>query len=157
VRKEQYVKPQQDQVARLVRKNGIIYKRSVLEMWYDKGWLELENSRFCADDRLRFGLKLALDYYILSKENLHSSYRLNDKVDRSFGCENNGVLDAKDRYEKAIRNVPAEFWAQVRTVCLEDEEPKAPEGLSERQKAYFYYLYRVDLCRGLDRVVAAYN
>ena len=63
------------------KKNNIIYKKSVLERWYDKGWLELENSKYSADERLRCGMKLAFDYYMVNKENLHSGYIENTKVD----------------------------------------------------------------------------
>ena len=33
------------------KKNGIIYKKSLLEIWYAKSWLELPNSKFTAEDR----------------------------------------------------------------------------------------------------------
>lgn len=140
----------------LVKKNGVFYKKSLLEIWYSKGWLDLPNSRYGADDRLRCGMALALDCRIIERANLHSGHIFNTKVDVSDTAESRALSDAKDRYNKAIRAVPAEFWPIVRQICIEEYEPVAPASMSERQKTYFYYLNRIDLCRGLDRIMATH-
>ncbi len=141
----------------LVKKNGVFYKQSLLEVWHAKGWLELENSRYGADDRLRFGLKFALDSYVVNRVNLHSGFSFNVKVDSSGAEDSRGLTDAKTRYRFALRHIPAEFWPIVRQICIDEKEPVAPAKLSERQKTYFYFLCRVDLCRGLDRIIDAYT
>ena len=64
----------------LTRKNGTIYKQSLIEIWYNKGWLELKNSNYNSEDRLKAGLKLALDFHIiitLSKQFYNSKSRDN--------------------------------------------------------------------------------
>lgn len=141
----------------IIKKNGTFYRQTLLEIWYAKGWLELSTSRYGSEDRLRYGLKFMLDYYIVNRENLHSSHMFNDKVDLSGRPESMSRLEAQDRYRRAVRSVPAEFWPIVRAVCLEEREPVAPPDLSERQKAYFYFLCRTDLCRGLDRIIDIYT
>ena len=144
----------QDVVKRgIIKKNGVFYKQSLLEVWHAKGWLEFGGSKYSSDDRLRFGLKLALDYQIISRANLHSSYIFNNKIDLSANVESRAFLDAKDSYSQAVKSVPAEFWKIVRQICIEEREPVAPAGMSERQKTYFYFLCRTDLCRGLDRII----
>lgn len=140
----------------MTKKNGVFYKKSLLEIWYSKGWLDLPDSRYGADDRLRCGMALALDYHIIERANLHSGHIFNTKIDVSDSAESRALLDARDRYNKAIRSVPAEFWPAVRQICIDEKEPVAPAEMSERQKTYFYYLKRIDLCRGLDRIILSH-
>jgi len=142
----------------LAKKKGVIYKKSLLEIWYAKDWLDLPNSKYSSEDRLNSGMKLAADYHIMNRENLHSSYTINTKVDGAkftpgFHCAN----EAESRYLQAIQSIPSEFWPMVRKICIEENELQAPLSMSERQKTYFYYLCRIDLCRGLDRLADYYN
>ncbi len=139
------------------KKNGKFYKKSLLEVWYDRGWLELENSLYGAETRLLYGLKFMLDYHIVARQKLRSQPGSSDRVDSSIPPESEPYLDALDRYQKAIRNIPAEFWPLVRKICLEEIEPQPSPELSERQRSYFFYICRYDLCRGLDRVVTVYT
>ena len=141
----------------LCKKNNVIYRKTVLERWYDKGWLELPNSKYSSDERLYFGMKLAHDYYLISKSNLHSGFIENTRVD--IGIKTNGFYqcDAVSRYSKAIKTIPAEFWPIVRQICVDDCEPVILPKMSERQTAYQYFLWRNDLCRGLDRLAVIYN
>ena len=138
----------------IVKKNGKIYKLSTLEIWYSKGYLDYEYSKYSAEERLECGLKLALDYHIINRANLHSSHLINTKVDNNKSPQSVALMNAMNRFNKAIRSVPKEFWSVVRYVCIEDKELIAPKHFSERQKSYFLYLHRIDLCRGLDRIIA---
>ena len=142
----------------LVKKKGVIYKKSLLEIWYAKDWLYMPNSKYSAEDRLNSGMKLSEDYHIMNRENLHSGYILNTKVD---GTKNNKGLhiksEAQNKYLQAIKSIPTEFWPMVRKICIEENDLQGPPSMSERQKTYFYYLCRIDLCRGLDRLTDYYN
>lgn len=151
---EKYTSKQDALNKGLVKKDGVLYKQSLIELWHAKGWLDMPDSPYSSDDRLRCGLKLALDYQIISRENLHSGHVFNDKVDISRNIESRSLLNAKDRYNKAIRSIPAEFWPVVRCVCIDEKEPAVPPQMSERQKTYFNYMKRIDLCRGLDRIIS---
>ena len=46
----------------LIKKDGKIYKLSVLEIWFKKGYLDLDKSKYSADERLEYGLRLVFDY-----------------------------------------------------------------------------------------------
>lgn len=140
-----------------IKKDGRIYKQSLLEVWHSKGWLELENSDYCADERLHYGMRLAFDYFIINRANLHSGLVQNTKVDSKQTPLSGAILTSLDNYQKAIRNVPSEFWPIVRQICIEEKNPIAPKKMSERQRTYFHFLCRVDLCRGLDRVISSYT
>ena len=73
---------------RLVKKQGIFYKKSLLEIFQTKGWLELPDSNYNSYDRLKYGLKLAHDYRIIERSILHSGYIFNSRVDISSSIEN---------------------------------------------------------------------
>ena len=45
----------------IIKQGGVFYKQTLLEVWYNKGWLELNDSSYGSDDRLRFGLKFMRD------------------------------------------------------------------------------------------------
>ena len=98
------------------------------------------------------------DYHMMNRTNLHSGYILNTKVDGRKGFGSSPIInEAEGRYVEAIKSIPAEFWPMVRKICVEENELQAPLSMSERQKTYFYYLCRIDLCRGLDRLTEHYN
>lgn len=141
----------------IVKKNGVFCKQSVLETWHSKGWLELDHSRFSGDDRLRFGLKFIGDYQYLRRSQITTVSLENNKINVSSRIQSDNLLDAIDRYRKALRSIPREFWPMVRRICLEDLPPEYPASISDRKKAYLSFLYRTDLCRGLDYVIEAYT
>ena len=139
----------------LTKINGKIYKLSILEIWYKRGYLDFEKSKYSSDERLRCGLRLLNDFQIISRANLHSGYIQNTKIDNSNQLQSISLLNAMSRYNRAIKSVPSEFWPIVRKICIEDTEQVFPKEMSERQKAYLSYLNRIDLCRGLDRIIAS--
>ena len=51
----------------LIKKDGKIYKLSVLEIWFKKGYLDLDKSKYSADERLEYGLRLVFDYHIINR------------------------------------------------------------------------------------------
>ena len=142
----------------LIKRNGCIYKMTVLEKWHEKGWLELNTSKFTSSQRLYCGLRLHRNFQIINKAALHSGFVINDRVNDSF-FKSAGIiaLNAWEEYSKTIKLIPQEFWPIVRRICIEDKEPQPPKHMSERQRAYFYYMCRIDICRGLDRIANEYN
>ena len=67
---------------RIIKKDGKILKLSVLEFWYSKGYLEFNKSQYTADERLKYGLRLSLDFQIINRANIHSGYIQNSKIDK---------------------------------------------------------------------------
>lgn len=127
--------------------------KTLIEQLYEKGWLEYRRSRFDSKSRLQVALKLMYNYQIIKRANLHSGYIFNNKIDSSITLESHMYSDAVNYYRQCLRAVPAEFWGIVRRICLEEKLPVISQDLSERQQAYLNYLYRIDLCRGLDRLL----
>lgn len=134
---------------------GKTFSKTFIEQLYEKGWLEYNQSPYSDDARLRIGLKLMFNYQILSRANLHSGYIFNDRIDISTSLQCKMYNDALDFYRKCLRSVPAEFWDIVRQVCLEEKMPTISPNLSERQISHITYMYRIDLCRGLDRIISS--
>lgn len=128
--------------------------KTLLEQFYEKGWLEYKSSPYSSDARLRIGLKLIYNYQIIKRANIHSGYIFNSKIDTSISLSNAMYNDAVNYYRRCLRAVPTEFWEVVRSICLEEKMPKVASRMSERQQAYINYLYRIDLCRGLDRLIS---
>ena len=128
-------------------------KKTLLEQMYEKGLLDLPKSRFTAHQRLQCGLRLIYQYQIVQKANLHSGFVFNNRIDIANSLEAKLYSDALNFYRACLRAVPAEFWEVVRAVCFEEKLPVPPRGYSERQAAHLSFLYRMDLCRGLDRIL----
>ena len=139
-------------------KEGIYYKKSVLEKYYDLGYLSLFEDKFSADDRLLAGKRIAFDWYMANRSNLQSvkQFVVNIRTTGDSGKETQ--LYHKERYIKAIRTLPKEFWGPIRFVCIEDNEisdNKNPKG-SALYKHNVYCL-KVLLCLGLDRLCTYYS
>ncbi len=130
-------------------------KKTLLEQMYQKGLLDLPKSRFTAHQRLRCGLSLIYHYHILQKANLHSGFIFNNRIDVAHSLESKMYSDALNFYRSCLRVVPIEFWAVIRAVCFEEKLPEPSRKYSERQLAHVNFLYRIDLCRGLDRILSS--
>ncbi len=128
-------------------------RKTLIEQLYEKGWLEYRQSRFDSKSRLHIALKLMYNYQIIKRANLHSGYIFNNKIDNSISLASQMYSDAVNYYRQCLRAIPSEFWGIVRCICLEEKLPIISQDLSERQQAYLNYLYRIDLCRGLDRLL----
>lgn len=140
-------------IFRQQQNNKISPRKTLLEQLYDKGWLDYKTSPYSSDARLRAGLKLMFNYQLIQRANLHSGFIINNRIDSSASLSSKMYGDAVNFYRKCLRAVPAEFWGIVRSICIEEKMPIISDKLSERQKTHLSYLYRIDLCRGLDRLI----
>ncbi len=152
-----YTNKETTQKKGLIKKGNSIYRQTLLEIFHAKGWLFYEESKYSEDERLKYGLLFMADCYKTFKSNNHSSVSITGKIDKVSHLNREMFMDAAKRYRMAIRNIPSEFWPIVRKICIEEIEPQPPKHYSERQKSYFYHQFRIDLCRGLDRIVEVYN
>ncbi len=142
----------------VLNENGIWRKKTALEKYYDEGYLELEGSPFTAKQRKTAGEILARDYYLGNYNNLQSVkiYRLNIRTTGNAGKER--ALYYKERYLRAVKNIPYEFWPTVYKVCIEDIkidkfEEKNDNSLKSKNKNY---CLKVFLCLGLERLLKYY-
>ena len=153
--KTEYVSGADCKQAGFVRTKKGVMRLSVLERLYKKGHLDYGNKKFCADDRLRAGERLTADFE-KARFTLGSSSRGYERVD----CQSRGkdfLTDIRSRYLTAIRHVPCEFWPAVRAACIENRQPEADKNLSARRRLEENYVWRCDLCRGLDRLIEYYQ
>ncbi len=153
----EYVTPDECYRKGLVRgDDGLYYKLNTLERYGRDGWLNFGDPEYSAVDRVSAGSRLWRDFY----HGKVASTGVNDlaKV-RVDGCGSGDltarVLDARDRFNKAIASIPKEFAPAVIRVCCDDLE-FAVKG-SDRQKMYAKHRQAMLLCCGLDRLIEHYR
>ena len=115
---------------------------SVIEDYYERGLLGTVAGKWTPEYRLAAGLQLARDFY-------------QSRLQTISADEPAFVMDARTRYIKAIKDVPAEFWGVVSDVCCFDKLIKGM-GQTKQQKLYNRNMKICDLCRGLDYVIKGY-
>jgi len=140
------------------RKEGGYYKMSVLEKYCAAGYLNLPDSPYSDDDRLRAGLRLAKDYYLGNFNNLQSVKLFLVRISSSRESGRDTALFFNERYLRAVRVVPPEFWQAVRTVCIEDKEITTDIEAKQGTLLYKQYSYhrKMLLSLGLERLVKFY-
>lgn len=132
------------------------YKQSTLERYAAAGYLDFGSRNFGAIDRLSAGKRLYADFFLGGISRVGAIDMAKIRVDgSSISCgEPLNCIYHRDSYAKAVQAVPAEFWPIVRQVIIEDR-PIVITG-SEKQVKRELYAARLDLCRGLDRLVEFY-
>jgi len=131
-------------------------KLSVIEDYFERGLLGTVAGKWTPEYRLSAGLQLANDFYRGRMSSISAINYEKDRVDTSISNNDpDFVLDARDRYQKAIKDVPAEFWGVVSEVCCFDKLIKGV-GQTKQQKLYNRNMKICDLCRGLDYVIKGY-
>lgn len=131
------------------------YKQSTLERYAAAGYLNFGCRRYGPMDRLCAGKRLYADFFLGGISRVAAADMSKIRVDGS-GKDGEPLtcLHHRDNYTKAMAAVPAEFWPVVRLVCVEDK-PIVATG-SEKKVKRELYAARLDLCRGLDRLVEFY-
>ena len=139
-------------------KNGI-YKMTLLERYYTRGWLDFGCEKYSAKDRFDAAEKLQKDYEA-SRFMLVSAVGIKQKIDGTvaMGVDDvESICKARERYFAAVKQIPEEFFSVIQKVCLEGKELDIAEDLPERRKLEVSFSLKLDLCRGLDRLVRFYS
>jgi hypothetical protein len=127
-------------------------KDTALDFYARKGWFN--RGKYSAMERVWAGKMLSADFH-LAGLTFSGVAGYKERVDCSGSRESDSLLDAKDRYNKAIRSIPAEFLPIVRLVCCEDK--KVPILSKKRIDADEEKTEAKQLLRlGLDRLVEYY-
>lgn len=139
-------------------KNGMWRKKSVLEKYYEEGYLNLPNSPFSAEQRKEAGELLLHDYHLGNYYRLKGLQINNIRIKSTGNAGIEMSMFYKERYLRAMKYVPYEFWNIVFKVCIEDctlnnEKEKYDTSL---QKKYNVYYRKMLLCHGLDRLINFY-
>jgi hypothetical protein len=127
-------------------------KDTALDFYARKGWFN--RGKYSAMERVWAGKMLSADFH-LAGLTFSGVAGYKERVDCQGSRESDGLLDAKDRYNKAIKSIPAEFLPIVRLVCCEDK--KVPILSKKRIDADEEKTEAKQLLRlGLDRLVDYY-
>lgn len=141
-----------------IRKSkDICYKKNTLQRYAGYGLLDLGNKLYSADDRINAAKRLFKDYYFSRLDTRASKDITQDRVDY-VGKSNlsEKTFEARNRFNKAIKAIPHEFFDAVSKVVLLDEDINLA-GKSERQRSRIRHTFATMLCFGLDRLIEFYN
>jgi hypothetical protein len=137
--------------------DGKYYKLNSLERLGRDGYLDFGNPRYSALDRVSAGNRLWRDFYRSRVESSGVNDLTKVRVDGGGGQQmSQSVLEARDRFNKAIRMLPQEFIGVVTRVCCDDKELVLAEK-SERKRTQEKHRQAMVLCLGLDRLVEHYR
>ena len=134
---------------------GECRRKPILQMYYEAGYLGIIKSRFSPEDRKTAGEMLAKDYYMGNYGNLHAARFMQISIQTTGEWTLEKALFFKERYLRAIKTLPAEFWPIVRRVCVEDL-PIVSDEATEMMRKYKIYHQKMLLNYGLDRLICFY-
>lgn len=138
--------------------DGTVCRKTVLERYYNKGYLDLPNSCYSAEDRKRTGEQLAYDYYMGFPEHLKSIDLSSVNIPTTGEKLSEGSMFYRERYLRAMQTVPYEFWPAVRRVCIDDKKLICDEVVDKnslKNKNNSYY-QKMLLNLGLERLIEFY-
>lgn len=131
-------------------------RASVLEVYEKIGYLNYGNRKWTSSDRVSVGNRLHDDYYMATHGMQAIDYS-KEKVDCfGFSTENDKVLEAKERFARAMKSMPLEFRRIVFRVCCEDKRIMEPERLTRWNRKLYLVTQAQLLSLGLDRLVKHY-
>lgn len=145
-----------DKVVNVKTKLADEYRRKpILQIYYEAGYLGIIKSRFSAKDRKTAGEMLAQDYYLGNYNGVRMArfQQVNIRTTGEWTLEK--ALFFKERYLRAIKTLPAEFWPIVRRVCVEDLPIVSDEATGTMCK-YDIFHKKILLNYGLDRLICFY-
>lgn len=112
-------------------KNGGFYKLSTIEKYAISGYLD--HAKYDAATLLSTADKFYEDYYTANINKISAINPEKTRVDcKGRRREPKKVLEAIDRYNKAIRILPKKMLDIVERVCCEDKEIAFPRNANER-------------------------
>lgn len=136
----------------------VIWKKTVLDSYYARGYLYLSSSCYSSEDRKRAGEMLAKDYYLGLPQSLKSVDFTIMNIPTTGETLSENRQFHRERYLRAVQSVPCEFWPSVRRVCLEDKKLICDElvdknSLKNKNNSYYQKML---LNLGLDRLIRFY-
>lgn len=137
--------------------DGKPYKQNTLERYEAKGYLDGE--KYDSIQLMGAGKKLWEDFYLAHICGVKANDLSRVRVDGGGGFTDSETKTfAKDRFNKACRAVPYEFWGVVSSVCCDDVDVlRNVNGSSERQNTQQRVLLMALLRMGLARLVEHYR
>lgn len=142
-----------------VRNNdGIVCHKTVLERYYERGYLDLPSSCYSAEDRKSVGERLANDYYLGLPYHLKSVDLSAVNIPTTGEYLSERKIFYHERYLNAMECIPREFRAAVRRVCLEDKKLISDEVVDKKslKNKNISYHQKMLLNMGLERLIEFY-
>lgn len=142
-----------------VRNNdGVVCHKTVLERYFDRGYLDLPSSCYSAEDRKRVGEMLARDYFLGMPKHLKSIDLSDVNIPTTGDSVSETVMFYHDRYLRAMQAVPYEFWSAVRRVCIDDKKLICDEVVDKKslKNKNCSYHQKMLLNMGLERLIEFY-
>lgn len=137
----------------------------LLTKYFKQGWLKRRyyseagyRQLYSAEDRLYAGKCLYDDFLVWHSNSfcLKSTDLTRPKTDGGMLKNDMAVGGKTERFRKALRFVSKASLPVLYKIVLEEQEIKAPENMSEREKLYFNDEIKGLLCRGLDEIIPCY-
>lgn len=134
------------------------HNKTVLQRYCERGFLDLPHSKFSAEDRKKAGEMLAFDFYMGQYQNIQAVQIRCCHIPTTGNEVYENRLFYRDRYLRAMKYVPREFWPSVRRVCVEDKILKSEAGECSTQLQYrnSTYFQKMLLNLGLERLIEFY-
>ncbi len=141
-----------------IRKSkDIRYNKSTIERYVGYGLLDLGNKLYSADDRLKVAQRFYEDYYFSRLETVSSTDLSKVKVDRSTRYDlSPKIVEARVRFNNAIRCIPQEFWNVICQIVLQDKDFSFKDK-NKYHRAVKRHTIATMLCFGLDRLIEFYR
>ena len=139
-------------------KDGIVCHKTVLERYFDRGYLDMPNSCFSAEDRKNVGKRLAQDYYLGLPYHLKSVDFAAVNIPTTGECLSDSKMFYHERYLCAMESIPREFREAVRRVCLDDKKLICDEVVDKKslKNKNCSYHQKMLLNMGLERLIEFY-
>ena len=136
--------------------DGKYYKQNTLERYEAKGYLD--EGKYDSQQLLAAGMRLWRDFYLSGVSSVSANDVSKVRVDGcGNGTESDTMLLAKQRFNRACKSVPYEFWGTVSKVCCDDQDLIGEIKGNTRQKLYQKFLIASLLKMGLARLVEHYR
>ncbi|MBQ9034803.1 MAG: hypothetical protein IJ099_02425 [Alphaproteobacteria bacterium] len=133
-------------------------KKTVLQRYYEEGYLDMPDSQFTAEDRRTVGDLLARDYYLGNYDSMQTARWRAVAIASTGEYTREQALYYKERYLRAIKTIPAEFWPAVRRVCIDDLPVISDKYRPIQSTMYKHEIYhqKMLLNLGLERLIYFY-
>lgn len=133
-------------------------KKTILQRYFEEGYLEMPGSRFTAEDRRTAGESLAQDYYLGNYDSMQTAHWRAVAIASTGEYTRELALYFKERYLRAIKTVPSEFWPTVRRVCIDDLPVTSDKCRTVQSILYKHEIYhqKMLLNLGLERLICFY-
>jgi hypothetical protein len=131
-------------------------EKMILAKYAEDGYLNFGSNRYTADDRYKAGSMLYTNYILGGGDGVKANDVSKIRVDGGGSGEKSAFCAHHNQlYHWAMKSIPVEFRGIIRLVVIEGLPIKVEGSTIDIKRKL--YMARVDLCRGLDRLIEFYR